>query len=111
MRLLSFLSLAAGFASVAAAQAELPPQPGLKYDQTAAWYKDHGMPVPDAASEVTIIEPSRSYVVKLECPVCPFTIKEGEDYISRRIDNSLVRWLDDTNVLRALINIRKDSEI
>ncbi|KAJ4986975.1 hypothetical protein SVAN01_07516 [Stagonosporopsis vannaccii] len=89
MQLLSFLSLAAAFALVTVGQVELPPQPGLKLDQTADWYKDHGMPVPDVAPEITVIEANKSYVVKLDCPSCPFTIKDGEMVQMRRIDNSL----------------------
>lgn len=74
MQFLSFLSLAAAFASVTAAE-DVPPRAGLKYDETADWYKHRQMPVPLVASQVTIVEENKSYVVKLECPNCPFFVK------------------------------------
>ncbi|KAF2621943.1 hypothetical protein BU25DRAFT_435166 [Macroventuria anomochaeta] len=94
MQLLSFLSLAAAFASVTAAQRDLPPRPDLKYDETADWYKDHGKPIPDVAPEITVIEANRSYVVKLECPDCPFLVKEGRKASWQERDNSLLLKFD-----------------
>ncbi|KAF1931120.1 uncharacterized protein M421DRAFT_57099 [Didymella exigua CBS 183.55] len=35
------------------------------------------MPVPPVASPVTVIEENKSYAVKLECPNCPFFIKNA----------------------------------
>jgi len=106
MQLISLLSLVAALASVTAGEAERTPQPGLKLDQTADWYKDHGIPVPDVANEITIIEAKKSYVVKLECPGCPLTVKDGEMVQQRRIDNSLVRR-SDFQAVRELSLMRK----
>lgn len=74
MQFLSFLGLAAAFASVTASE-DIPPRAGLKYDETADWYKDHLIPVPPVASQVTVVRQNTSYVVKLECPGCPFFVK------------------------------------
>ena len=74
MQLVSILGLAAALASVTAAE-EASPRAELKYDETADWYENHQMPVPAVASQVTVIEEKKSYVVKLECPDCPFYIK------------------------------------
>ena len=91
MQLFSFLGLAAAFASVTAAQAELPPKTtNLKYDKTADWYKDHGMQVPEVAAYISVIEPNRSYVVRLECPGCPFLVQEGKQLVQQKRDNTLV---------------------
>jgi hypothetical protein len=76
MQLLSFLGLAATFASVTAAE-DVPPRAELKYDETADWYKHQTMPAPPVASQVTVIEEKKSYVVKLECPNCPFYVKNA----------------------------------
>lgn len=90
MHLLSFLSLAAVVTSVTASQKELPPQPDIKYDETADWYKDHGKPAPDFAPEITVVEENRSYVVKLECPGCSFYVKDGRKISWQERNNSLV---------------------
>ncbi|KAH6621733.1 hypothetical protein C7974DRAFT_397042 [Boeremia exigua] len=96
MHLLSILPLAAAFASVTAVEADPPPQfnLNLKYDETADWYKAHGMPVPEVASEITVIAPNSSYVVKLECPDCPFLVKDGENDVWLKRDNSLLLEFD-----------------
>ena len=100
MHILSFLGFAAAFASVTVAQEDLPLQPDIKYDETADWYKDHGMPVPHVASGITVVEANRSYVVKLECPDCPFFVKEEKKFPWQKVApyswheryNSLVRF-------------------
>lgn len=98
MHILSFLGFAAAFAGVTVAQEDLPPQPDIKYDETADWYKDHGIPVPHVASGITVVEANKSYVVKLKCPDCPFFVKEEKSswqkvapYSWHERYNSLVR--------------------
>lgn len=76
MQFISVLGFVAAFASVTAAEG-VPPRAELKYDETADWYRQNSMPVPAAASQVTVIEENKSYVVKLECPDCPFYVKNG----------------------------------
>lgn len=76
MQFFSILGLAAAFAGMTTAEAGSP-RAELKYDQTTDWYKQHSMPVPSVASPVTVIEEKKSYVVKLECPDCPFYVKNG----------------------------------
>lgn len=90
MLFLSFLSFAAAFASVTAGQSDLPPRPDLIYDETADWYKDHGKPIPEIAPEITVIEANRSYAVRLECPDCPFFVREGKKVSWQERDNSFV---------------------
>lgn len=92
MQLLSFLGIAAAFASVTAAQENPSPRPDLKYDETADWYKDHGKPIPDSAPEITVVEEHASYIVKLDCPGCPFLVQEGRNASWQERDNSLVRF-------------------
>lgn len=95
MHLASLLGFAAAFASVTfATEAEQPPQPStnLQHDETSDWYKSHGMPVPEVAAEITTIEANKSYVVRLECPDCPFLMQgEGKQPVWQKQDNTLVR--------------------
>jgi hypothetical protein len=91
MHISSFVGLAAALAGVTAAQKVLPPQPDFQYDETADWYRDHGMPVPEVSSQITTVEANRSYVVKLECPDCPFLVKDGREASWQERDNALVR--------------------
>jgi hypothetical protein len=91
MHISSFVGLAAAYASVTAAQKVLPPQPDFQYDETADWYRDHGMPVPEVSSQITTVKANRSYVVKLECPDCPFLVKDGREVSWQERDNALVR--------------------
>lgn len=94
MHFSSFVGLAAALAGVTAAQKVLPPQPDFQYDETADWYRDHGMPVPEVSSQITTIEANRSYVVKLECPDCPFLVKNGREVSWQERDNALLLKFD-----------------
>ena len=97
MYLRSFFGLvAATSAAVTAAQQDRSSRPDLEWalmpDKTADWYKDHGKPVPDFAPEITVDEENKSYVVKLDCPDCPFLVKENPFKSSwQKQENSLVR--------------------
>lgn len=71
MKLSSFASVAAAFVGVSAAQAEHSPQA--------------------AAPQVTIVEANKSYVVRLECPDCPYLARDGENHAWLKRENSLVR--------------------
>ncbi|XPS95481.1 hypothetical protein M3J09_004771 [Ascochyta lentis] len=100
MYLRSFLGLvAAASAVVVAAQQDAPPRIDLDWaltpDKTADWYKDHGKPAPDFASEVTVVEEKKSYIVKLDCPDCPFLVKKNVIKSSwQKQENSLLLKID-----------------
>ncbi|KAJ8110724.1 hypothetical protein OPT61_g6502 [Boeremia exigua] len=106
MLLLSFLSLAAALTSGTAAEAVRPPFPDLKYDHTADWYKGHGLPIPEVASDITVIETNKSYVVKLECPDCPFFVRDGAKYAWVKRDNAMLLKFDVETAESALSTIR-----
>lgn len=53
-------------------------------DRTADWYKENGEPLPEVAPHVTTVQQGKSYVVKLDCPGCPFKRSP--------MDGSLVDW-------------------
>ncbi|KAF2993202.1 hypothetical protein E8E13_000036 [Curvularia kusanoi] len=99
MHFLPLASLAVAFVGVTAAESQLPPQPELKYDETADWYKEHEKPVPVVANEITEIEEKQSYLVKLACPDCPYLVKEGGNKRT---------WQEQENALLLKFNIRED---
>ncbi|KAJ4355048.1 hypothetical protein N0V95_003266 [Ascochyta clinopodiicola] len=98
MYLRSFLGLAAAASAVVNAQ-DAPPRLDLDWaltpDKTADWYKDHGKPVPEFAPEITVVEEQKSYVVKLDCPDCPFLVKKSFVESSwQKQENSLLLKFD-----------------
>lgn len=109
MQFYSFLGFAAACATVTAAKAELSPLAGLKYDETSDWYRDHGMPSPEGAPEITIVELVKSYVVKLDCPDCPFLVRDGEKYEWVKRDSALVCSLQ--MFLWMTVNVQKAIEV
>lgn len=78
MRSFIALSLPVAFAaSVAVRDVEWSYMP----DKTADWYRDNGKPLPELAPDLTTVEESQSYIVKLDCLGCPFRVRRlGEVY-------------------------------